>query len=111
VLSAIDFPPALKRPAYRLRFFFLRSDFVHEDFASMVYVMREYCGGADFAIRQWAEARNAAPATAGESGRGNGIGVLRMDFPGYGGKRLKKVSWSFCFRNTKPTARQAISSA
>jgi hypothetical protein len=57
---------------------FLRSDFVHEDFASMVYVMREYCGGADFVIRQWAEARNAAPATAGESGQGNGIGVLRM---------------------------------
>jgi hypothetical protein len=48
-------------------------------------------------IRQWAEARNAAPATAGESGRGNGIGVLRMDFPGYGGKRLKKVSWNAWF--------------
>jgi hypothetical protein len=48
-------------------------------------------------IRQWAEARKAVPATVGDSRRGNGIGVLRMDFPGYGGKRLKKVSWNAWF--------------
>jgi hypothetical protein len=48
-------------------------------------------------IRQWAEARKAAPATAGDTQRGKGIGVLRMDFQGYGGKRLKKVSWDAWF--------------
>lgn len=48
-------------------------------------------------IRRWADARKAAPATAGDAKRGRGVGVLRMDFPGYGGKRLKKVSWQAWF--------------
>jgi hypothetical protein len=48
-------------------------------------------------IRQWAETRRAVPAAAGDGKRGNGVGVLRMDFPGYGGSRLKKVSWNRWF--------------
>lgn len=44
-------------------------------------------------IRQWAETRQAAPALAeGSSARGNG-GVLRFDFPGFGGGNLRKITW------------------
>ncbi|PZM97074.1 MAG: hypothetical protein DIU79_03455 [Actinobacteria bacterium] len=47
-------------------------------------------------IRQWAEARGASPATAGaERGRPS---VLRFDFPGYNGGRLRPVSWEDWFR-------------
>lgn len=54
-------------------------------------------------IRQWADSRKASPATAGQP-RNNSAGVLRMDFPGYGGKRLRKVSrdeWFESFDSNK----------
>ena len=49
-------------------------------------------------IRQWADSRKASPATAGQE-RKNSVGVLRMDFPGYGGKRLRTVSWEEWFES------------
>jgi len=48
-------------------------------------------------IRHWAEARKAVPSTVGKNERPGGAGVLRIDFPGYGGKRLKKVDWNEWF--------------
>jgi hypothetical protein len=44
-------------------------------------------------IRQWAKARKAVPATVGGTEHGNHLGVLRFDFPGYGGDSLTEVSW------------------
>jgi hypothetical protein len=44
-------------------------------------------------IRQWAEARKAVPSTVEGTDKGDHLGVLRFDFPGYGGDRLTPVSW------------------
>jgi hypothetical protein len=48
-------------------------------------------------IRRWAETRRAAPATVGESRGGTDAAVLRLDFPGFSGKRLSKVDWDAWF--------------
>ncbi|SFQ58937.1 hypothetical protein SAMN05421810_11071 [Amycolatopsis arida] len=48
-------------------------------------------------IRQWAEARDAKPATVPGTEHGDRLGVLRFDFPGYGGDDLKHVSWDEWF--------------
>ena len=44
-------------------------------------------------IKQWAEARKAVPATVPGTEHGNHLGVLRFNFPGYGGEKLQEVSW------------------
>jgi hypothetical protein len=44
-------------------------------------------------IKRWAEERDAAPATVPGTEHGDHLGVLRFDFPGYGGEDLKEVSW------------------
>jgi hypothetical protein len=49
-------------------------------------------------IQQWAEERGAKPATVEGSEHGKDLGVLRFDFPGYGGQALKHVSWDEWFR-------------
>ncbi|RCW44650.1 hypothetical protein DFQ14_104239 [Halopolyspora algeriensis] len=48
-------------------------------------------------IRQWAEERNAQPATVPGSEHDDHPGVLRFDFPGYGGEGLQEVSWEDWF--------------
>jgi hypothetical protein len=48
-------------------------------------------------IRQWAESRNAMPAVVGDTEGRGAAGVLRIDFEGYGGKRLRKVDWNDWF--------------
>ncbi|SFB19771.1 hypothetical protein SAMN05216266_10659 [Amycolatopsis marina] len=48
-------------------------------------------------IKQWAEARDAKPATVPGTEHGDHLGVLRFDFPGYGGDDLKEVSWDEWF--------------
>lgn len=48
-------------------------------------------------IRAWAEQRSAKPATVPGTEHGDHLGVLRMDFPGYGGDDLKEVSWDEWF--------------
>lgn len=48
-------------------------------------------------IRKWARARKAVPSTVGDTEGGDEAGVLRIDFPGYGGKRLKKIDWDAWF--------------
>ncbi|MEZ7129569.1 hypothetical protein ACBR40_29915 [Nonomuraea sp. AD125B] len=48
-------------------------------------------------IRQWAEEREAQPATVEGTEHGDHLGVLRLDFPGYGGDKLRHVSWEEWF--------------
>jgi hypothetical protein len=48
-------------------------------------------------IRSWGEARGAVPATV-DSGEGKARPrVLRFDFPGYGGQRLREIAWDDWF--------------
>ncbi len=44
-------------------------------------------------IRHWAEERKAVPATVPGTEHGGHLGVLRFNFPGYGGQKLQEVSW------------------
>lgn len=48
-------------------------------------------------IKRWAEERGAKPATVPGTERDERPGVLRFDFPGYGGQSLKEVSWDDWF--------------
>ncbi len=49
------------------------------------------------AIQRWAEKRDAVPATVPGTEHDNHLGVLRFDFPGYGGEGLEEVSWEDWF--------------
>ena len=48
-------------------------------------------------IRRWAESRKAMPSVVGDTAGRDGAGVLRIDFPGYRGKRLEKIDWDDWF--------------
>lgn len=48
-------------------------------------------------IRQWAEQRDAQPATVPGTEHGGRPGVLRFDFPGYGGQDLRHIGWDEWF--------------
>lgn len=48
-------------------------------------------------IKSWAEARGATPSTVPGTEHGDHLGVLRLDFPGYGGQDLSEVSWEEWF--------------
>jgi hypothetical protein len=48
-------------------------------------------------IRGWAEARGGLPATVPGTEHGDHLGVLRIDFPGYKGDNLRRVSWDEWF--------------
>lgn len=48
-------------------------------------------------IQSWTEARRAEPATVPGTEHGDHLGVLRFDFPGYGGDDLEHVSWDDWF--------------
>ncbi len=51
-------------------------------------------------IKQWAEARDAVPATIEGTGPGDQLGVLRFDFPGgddESNSRLQHVTWEEFF--------------
>jgi len=63
----------------------------------------EECKGQSLAtlnhdvIRQWAVSRKGVPSAVDDTEGQDGAGVLRIDFPGYGGKRLEKVDWNEWF--------------
>lgn len=44
-------------------------------------------------IKHWAQERQAVPATVPGTERGDHLGVLRFNFPGYGGRKLQEVNW------------------
>jgi hypothetical protein len=48
-------------------------------------------------IKQWAETRKATPATVPGTEHDGRPGVLRFDFPGYGGQDLQKIDWDRWF--------------
>jgi hypothetical protein len=49
-------------------------------------------------IRQWAEERGGEPATVPGTEHEGRPGVLRFDFPGYGGKDLEHIDWDAWFK-------------
>ena len=49
-------------------------------------------------IQHWAEERGAIPSTVPGTEHDGHLGVLRFDFPGYGGRALAHVSWEDWFR-------------
>jgi len=48
-------------------------------------------------IKQWAAERKGTPATVPGTEHDDRPGVLRFDFPGYGGDDLEKISWDRWF--------------
>ncbi len=48
-------------------------------------------------IKHWADERKATPATVPDTEHGGKPGVLRFNFPGYGGKDLQEISWDDWF--------------
>jgi hypothetical protein len=49
-------------------------------------------------IQRWAEARNAKPSTVKRTSNQNDPGILRLNFPGYGGgDSLQEISWQEWF--------------
>ena len=60
----------------------------HEEYPGQSLVTRNH-----EVIRRWAEERGAQPATVEGSEHDGHPGVLRFDFPGYGGQTLKPISW------------------
>ncbi len=60
----------------------------HEEHSGQTLATRDH-----EVIRRWAEERGAQPATVPGTQHGKDLGVLRFDFPGYGGQTLEKVSW------------------
>jgi hypothetical protein len=48
-------------------------------------------------IRHWAQERKAVPATVPGTEHDDHLGVLRFDFPGYGGDDLEEVPWEEWF--------------
>ena len=50
-------------------------------------------------IKQWAEQRGAQPATVPGTEHEGRPGVLRFNFPGYGGQSLQPIGWDEWFRS------------
>jgi hypothetical protein len=50
-------------------------------------------------LRRWAEERGGKPAHVKNTGSGDDIGILRIDFPGYSGEgTLEPISWEDFFK-------------
>ena len=65
----------------------------HEDHHGASLVTRNHD-----VIKHWAEERGAKPSTVPGTEHGDHLGVLRFNFPGYGGKDLEEVSWDEWFK-------------
>lgn len=52
-------------------------------------------------IKRWAEERGGRPATVPGTEHEGRAGVLRFDFPGYGGGDLKEITWDEWFETFK----------
>ncbi len=65
----------------------------HEDRAGQSLATRSH-----EVIQKWAEERGAQPATIAGTRQGERPGVLRFNFPGYGGETLESISWEEWFK-------------
>ncbi len=65
----------------------------HEDHHGASLVTRNHD-----VIKKWAENRGAKPATVPGTEHDDHLGVLRFQFPGYGGSNLEEVSWDDWFK-------------
>ncbi len=50
-------------------------------------------------IQAWAKQRGGEPATVPGTDHDGHAGVLRLNFPGYGGQNLETISWDDWFRS------------
>jgi hypothetical protein len=76
-----------------LRARWIRRENEHEERQGQTLATRDH-----EVIRRWAEERGATPATVPGTQHGKDLGVLRFDFPGFGGRELEQVSWEDWFR-------------
>jgi hypothetical protein len=65
----------------------------HEDHPGQTLATRSHD-----VIKHWAEERHAVPATVPSTEHGGEPGVLRLNFPGYGGKNLQEILWDQWFK-------------
>ncbi len=65
----------------------------HEDHPGQSLATRSHA-----VIEHWAKERNAVPATVPGTEHEDRAGVLRFNFPGYGGRKLKEISWQEWFK-------------
>jgi hypothetical protein len=65
----------------------------HEDHPGQSLVTRSHA-----VIQKWAEERGAKPATVPGTEHKDHLGVLRFQFPGYGGDGLQDVDWEEWFK-------------
>jgi len=50
-------------------------------------------------IRNWAEERGGKPAEVASTAKGDDVGIIRIDFPGFSGEgKLQEVSWDDWFK-------------
>jgi hypothetical protein len=75
-----------------LRAKWIASKHEHEDRAGQTLATRDHG-----VIRQWAGERKAQPATVPGTEHDGRPGVLRFDFPDYGGDRLEQIPWEKWF--------------
>src|SRR5512142_987426 len=49
-------------------------------------------------IRKWAEERGGKPSEVASTARGDDVGIIRIDFPGFSGEgKLQEISWDDWF--------------
>jgi hypothetical protein len=50
-------------------------------------------------IRKWAEERGGKPSEVASTARGDDVGIIRVDFPGFSGEgKLQEISWDDWFK-------------
>ena len=78
----------------RLRARWIHSPEEHEERAGESLATRRHS-----VIRRWAEDRGAQPATVPGTEHGIRPGVLRFNFPGYGGQAVENLTWDDWFKS------------
>ena len=77
----------------------LRSKWVHSPSEHEDHPGQSLATRSHDVIRHWAEERGGQPATVPGTEHNNRPGVLRFDFPGYGGEALERINWDDWFRS------------
>ncbi|HEX6965103.1 MAG TPA: hypothetical protein VF166_04820 [Gemmatimonadaceae bacterium] len=75
-----------------LRARWIHSPNEHEDHPGQTLATRDH-----EVIMHWADERGAVPATVPGTEHGDRAGVLRLNFPGYGGGSLEQIGWDDWF--------------